>query len=188
MDTVPGSCSYCGSTMLVTLHMEGTIVCSSCGAVLAENLIDDSPPPPANKGEELAGPPIRRSRLPRGVRRAYRRALTRGHVVAGGRSMAYTDLKALRLASADEAMAAILSRLSSIPGLARRRPRVAVGIAIYISHRLRGRSKIAALRSAARSSGASLTALERAEKAYRREIESIIWDMAWAPGHGGERV
>ncbi|WP_165487872.1 TFIIB-type zinc ribbon-containing protein [Aeropyrum pernix] len=183
MDGRAGSCSYCGSTMVVTLHMEGEIVCGSCGAVLAEQLIDDSAPQHHGGEDHTPGPPLRLSRLPRGVRRTYRRALRRGHVVVGEDSMPYSDLRALEMSSEDS-IAAILGMVNSIPGLARRRPRVKVGVAFYISYRLRGYSKSSSLRTAARSSGASVTALERVEKAYRRELENIIM----AASMGGERV
>lgn len=174
-------CMYCRSQSIATLHEDGIMVCVSCGAVLKEHMIDDSPQPRRTfeDGAEARpkGPPIVPPRVPRGLRRVARSSLRRGlvYLASSGAAMRFSDAVAERVIDSDPRIGrAYRMIVSSIPGIARRSPRVRVGLAVYVALISRGYSKSRALSEAARVSRSSVSTLEKAAREYCERLEEIV--------------
>ncbi len=167
-------CAVCGSDKLAWDN--GLVTCTECGAVVREELIDDSPPYMKSDGE-LEGHANRSVSTRsmnvlnlRTVRAIKRRALKQGKVLiidSGGLKLKpYSDYLAEKVVERNPAVAQLYKKLKSeVEGV--RSERVLVGLALYIYYLTIGMSKSRALKMAARESYASEKSIANAASRYR---------------------
>ncbi|MCE4601431.1 MAG: TFIIB-type zinc ribbon-containing protein [Desulfurococcales archaeon] len=166
-------CPICGSTKVALNPLTGEIVCSTCGAVLEENPIDDTY--------------TRDRRIP------YYESLSSNY---RARARFY---KVLTLDSRNWGLKKANSHNTNRPSLKGDHPRLnhivgfltselmknrsfksrtLTAIAIYVAERSEGASKNAAMRSASKLAGVSLKTLERIIREYRDDLEDAIRRVA----------
>ncbi len=148
------ACPYCGSPRIAVDDERGTIVCQDCGAVI-EYLYYEGPPS-SHYGEP--GYTVQRKR-----RTGVSRLAT---TPAPGHTSRYLDPGVERLSLQ------LARRLARRGRILRRR--TLTGLSIYILERLEGAGHNAALREAARRSGASRKRLESLIREYRAQIMAVM--------------
>ncbi|MEB3805923.1 MAG: TFIIB-type zinc ribbon-containing protein [Desulfurococcales archaeon] len=166
-------CPLCGSTKVTLNPLTGEIVCSTCGAVLEENPIDDT----YTQG--------RRTPYHGGfssnyrVRTRFYRVITLDSRNWGLKKTGNSNKKHLSLKENYPEINHIVGFLTS--KLMKNRSfksKTLTAIAIYMAERSEGASKNAAMRSASKLAGVSLKTLEKIIREYRDDLEDAIRRVA----------
>lgn len=171
------ACPYCSSPSLVWDSFYGSIICSSCGAVVAESLIDESAP--LSNVAETREPPARS----RGSLRLLERVLDQR--AACDPLSSPVNKKALEVLRSSREVYEILVEISRYSRVKTRKLRVRIALALYLYLRIQGYSKSRALAEASRRAGASAKSLERilrSEKALVYALESELFLKRLKPG------
>ncbi|MEM1927288.1 MAG: TFIIB-type zinc ribbon-containing protein [Acidilobaceae archaeon] len=155
-------CPYCSSTSLVWDEFYGNVVCSSCGAVVAEHLLDDRPQYAENETRQAR----REQRALRGLPRLLEEA--RADPLAS-----VVNKKALGVLRSSREVYEILVEITKHPLLKPRKLRVRVALALYLYLRLSGYSKSRAVKEASRKAGASERSLEKTIRAWREVVIAL---------------
>lgn len=147
-------CPYCLSSTLVWDSFYGSVVCPSCGAVLAESLIDDSLPLLRSRAE---------SRSRRSLERPLRLELE--HEEARPDPLVSPiNKRALEVLRKSREVYEILVEISRHPKVKHRKLRVRVALALYLYLRLQGYPKSKAVAEASKKAGVSARGLEKMVK------------------------
>ncbi|MEM4865771.1 MAG: TFIIB-type zinc ribbon-containing protein, partial [Acidilobaceae archaeon] len=156
-------CPYCLSTNIIWDSFYGSVVCSSCGIVLAENLIDDGRSSFYADDEEGL---VQKS-LERQLRLKLKHRETRPDPLASP-----INKKALEVLKRNREVYEILVEVSKHPKIKSRKLRMRVALALYLYLRTLGYLKSKAIAEASRRAGVSARCLERVIK--EREIMVVL--------------